>query len=49
MEARDDACEAREKLLDLIKITCTDAAKIEWLWKEHDDMQQWINLLEGKL
>ena len=49
MEARDDAREAREKLLDQIKITSTDTAKIEWLWKEHDDMQQWINLLEGEL
>ena len=36
-EARDDACEAREKVLDLIESTRTDAAEIERLRKERDD------------
>ena len=48
-EARDDAHEAREKLLDLVKSTCMDVAEIERLRKERDDAQQWIDLLEGEL
>ena len=48
-EARDDAREAREKLLDLIKSTCTDTKEIKWLRREHDDAQQRIDLLEGEL
>ena len=36
-EARDDAREAGEKLLDLVESTRTDTAEIEWLRKERDD------------
>ena len=39
-EARDDAHEAREKLLDLIESTRMDATEIERLRKEHDDLHQ---------
>ena len=48
-EPHDDAHEAREKLLDLIESTRTNAAEIERLQKERDDAQQWIDLLEGEL
>ena len=37
VEARDDAHEAGEKLLDLVESMRTNAAKIEQLRKEHDD------------
>ena len=39
-EARDDACEAREKLLDLVESTFTDTVEIERIWKECDDLLQ---------
>ena len=48
-EARDDAHEAREKLLDLIESTRMDVTEIERLLKEHDDAEQRIDLLEGEL
>jgi len=38
-EARDDTCEAGEKLRDLIESTRTDVMEIERLWKERDDAQ----------
>ena len=41
-EAHDDTRKAREKLQDLVESTHTDAAKIERLWKEHDDLLQAI-------
>ena len=41
-EARDDAREAREKLLDLVESMCMDAAEIERLRKECDDLLQAI-------
>ena len=48
-EARDDAREAGEKLLDLIESTRTDAVEIKRLRRERDDAQQRIDLLEGEL
>ena len=48
-EAHDHTCEAGEKLLDLIESMHMDAAEIKWLRKEHDDAQQRIDFLEGKL
>ena len=42
VEARDDAREARAKLLDLVESTRMDVAEIERLWKEHDDLLQVI-------
>ena len=36
-DAHDNAREAREKLLDLIKSTCMDVAEIERLRKERDN------------
>ena len=41
-EARDDAHEAGEKLLDLVKNMHIDAVEIEWQWKERDDLLQAI-------
>ena len=49
VEARNDARKDREKLLDLIKSTCTDTMEIERLRREHDDAQQLIDLQEGEL
>ena len=49
MEAHDDARETRDKLLDLVESTRTDATEIERLWKERDDAQQRIDLLESEL
>ena len=40
MEACDNAREAWEKLLDLVESMRTNAAKIEQLRKEHDDLLQ---------
>ena len=40
VEAHDDTREAREKLLDLIKIMCMDVVEIEQLQKERDDLLQ---------
>ena len=39
-EARDDAREAREKLLDKVESTHTDVAEFEQLRKERDDLLQ---------
>ena len=36
--ARDDAREAREKLMALIERTCTDTVEVERLRKERDDL-----------
>ena len=48
-EACDDTREAREKLLDLVESTHTDVTEIKRLWKERDDAQQRMDLLEGEL
>ena len=37
-DARDDAREAREKLMALIERTCTDTVEVERLRKERDDL-----------
>ena len=37
-DARNDACEAREKLMALIERARTDAMEVERLWKERDDL-----------
>ena len=40
VEARDDAHDAREKLLDLVESTRTNAVEIEQLQNERDDLLQ---------
>ena len=37
-DARDDACEAREKLMALIERARMDAVEAEQLWKERNNL-----------
>jgi hypothetical protein len=37
-DARNDACEAKEKLTALIEWVRTNAMEVERLWKERDDL-----------
>ena len=44
-DARDNAYEAKEKLMALINRACTDAVEAERLWKERNDLLQAIEEL----
>ena len=44
-DARDNAYEAKEKLMALIDRACTDIVEAERLWKERNDLLQAIEEL----